>query len=150
MKLPHRDETIVVPVAPKWREYASGLSLYAHRTIRRYTIAEARNANVVDDLLASKVRLLEIMRGEFLSRRRTVRVGQRLARIEGVGRVAQAGTSASTTVRNSPAHDSGRRKTPTAVNDGIDLPIAAASAVVTPLVPRAAPTPMRKKKGFRP
>lgn len=151
VRLPHRDETITVPVAPKWRDYATGLSLFAHRTIRRFNAEESRQANADIDLLASKVRLIEIMRGEFLNRH-TIKVGQRLARIEGVGRVGPSGSRSATTVEGSPANqfDPTRRPVlPTASNDGPEFEQREDAARDVETFHRAAPTPVRAKKGFR-
>lgn len=147
VQAPHIDETIIVPVASKWREYASGLSVYPHRTIRRFNLEESRKANEKIDLLGSKHKLIEMLRANFLSRKRKVALGQKLARIEGVGRLARNGASAATTVPGSGSH-------PTA--PGLQFDIRAEPSNVTPLavdtpsVHRASPTPRLVKKGYRP
>lgn len=148
VRLPHVDETIIVPVAAKWREYATGLSLYAHRLIRKFNLQEAREANHKIDLLSSKHRLIEIMRGNFLSKKRTVAAGQRLARVEGVGRVARNGDSAATTVPGSHSHPQGTTRESATSGSLLDDEVTPTGLSITVL--RATPTPKLVKKGYRP
>jgi putative transposase len=102
--LPHLDETIRVPVAPKWTDYATGLSLWHHRRIREFARESSRNANELDALTECKAELIAMMREQMQGRRGTVRAAQTVARMEGVNRVARAGTDTSTTVPGSDAH----------------------------------------------
>ncbi len=102
--LPHLDETIRVPVAPKWTDYATGLSLWHHRRIREFARETSRKANEVDALTQCKAELIAMMREQMQGRRGTIRAAQTVARMEGVNRVARAGTDTCTTVPGSDAH----------------------------------------------
>lgn len=102
--LPHLDETIRVPVAPKWTEYAAGLSLWHHRRIREFARETSRKANEVDDLTTCKAELIEMLREQLHGRRNVIRTAQNVARMEGVNRIARAGDSSATTVPGSDAH----------------------------------------------
>ena len=99
VRLPHKEQSIVVSVAPKWRKYATGLSLFHHRKIREYNAETARAANDADDLLQCKLELMEIMRGTFNGKRGSIRSGQMLARMQGVARRARSGTHAQSKVK---------------------------------------------------
>jgi putative transposase len=96
VQLPHEPRHIVVPVAPKWTDYATGLSLFAHRKIRDYTTAQARDANSADELLECKHELLMIMRGS-LGPRGKISERQLLTRMEGVSTMARYGSNIATT-----------------------------------------------------
>lgn len=166
VQLPHEERTIIVPVAPKWREYATGLSLFAHRRIRAYASETARAANDADQLLQCKLELLEIMRGTALRPKGGIAARQTLARFEGVARTARSGDDASNSVPGSPAHDyalrsSGRARAPSN-DDTVDGSPAEVTAPETgaqskeqshePKAPvRSAPAsaPLRIKKGYR-
>ncbi|HEY0149159.1 MAG TPA: hypothetical protein VGB70_09135 [Allosphingosinicella sp.] len=100
VRLPHIEETIHVSVASKWRPYATGLSLWHHRTVRAYALAQARDANDTDELLKCKLELMEILRGATTGKRGSIRAGQTLARMEGEGRRARSGKSAATKVES--------------------------------------------------
>ncbi|ONF96267.1 transposase family protein [Sphingomonas jeddahensis] len=102
--LPHLDETIRVPVAPKWQDYANGLSLWHHRRIREFARESSRSANEADSLTECKAELIAMMREQMQGRRGTVRAAQTVARMEGVNRIARAGSDASTAVPGSDAH----------------------------------------------
>lgn len=119
VQLPHidgPDGVIHVPVAPRWREYATGLSLWHHRKIREFIKAEARTD--ADTLLKAKIELIEIMRGSALRKTGAMRARGWLARMDGVYRVAPAGTDANHTVPGSGAHKPKKDKQPpVAVND---------------------------------
>ncbi|MCU6455434.1 hypothetical protein LPN01_15235 [Sphingomonas sp. A2-49] len=168
VELPHEERTIVVPVAPKWREYATGLSLFAHRKIRAYTNETARTANDADQLLACKLELLDIMRGQALRRNGGIAARQTLARFEGVARTARSGDDAGTSVPGSPAHTYasrtiGRVRTPSNDDEGSPsrpTPHETAAAAPPPPLPRpdqsdatvphSPAAPARAKKGYRP
>lgn len=102
--LPHLDETIRVPVAPKWTSYATGLSLWHHRRIREFARASSRSSNEADSLTECKAELIAMMREQMQGRRGTIRAAQTVARMEGVNRIARAGEDSSTTVPGSDAH----------------------------------------------
>lgn len=95
VRLPHRDRVIEVPVAPKWRRYATGLSIGHHRRIREFAAEEARGD--ADALLQAKYDLRAIMKGSALDRRGGLRARGMSARMDGVLRMSRAGTDASTT-----------------------------------------------------
>ncbi|MDR6831853.1 MULTISPECIES: hypothetical protein [unclassified Sphingopyxis] len=103
--LPHLDETIRVPVAPKWTNYATGLSLWNHRRIREFARDSSRSANEADSLTECKAELISMLREQMQGRRGTVRAAQTVARMEGVNRIARAGNDAATTVPGSAAHE---------------------------------------------
>lgn len=165
IQLPHREESIVVPVAPKWRRYAEGLSLFHHRKIREYALENSRAANVVDDLLLCKIELMDIMRGGFNGKRGSVRSGQMLARMQGVARRSRSGRDAQSSVRGYLEADTTAGKpTPSASNDvGSPAPYPTAIETANGLAEPAAgrlgegdapfvpPTePRRPRKGYRP
>jgi putative transposase len=102
--LPHLDETLRVSVAPKWADYATGLSLWHHRRIREFARETSKSANEADSLTECKADLITMMREQMLGRRGTVKAAQTVARMEGVNRIARAGADASTTVPGSDAH----------------------------------------------
>lgn len=121
VRLPHVEKIITVPVAPRWTKYATGLSLWHHRKIREYATAQARDANDADQLLLCKLDLIEIMRGKARGKRRGLGYAKIIARMEGVNRMARAGTDASSTVAGCDAHDRRYRRndmSPGAANDG--------------------------------
>jgi putative transposase len=133
VQLPHidgPDGVIHVSVAPKWRDYAAGLSLWHHRRIREYTKAESRSD--ADALLRSKLELIEIMRGSAVGKRGSLRARGWQARMDGLYRLARAGTDARTTVPGSEAHKAtaDKAKPPRAVND-VEKPGAPKLQVVT-------------------
>ncbi|WP_210358083.1 integrase catalytic domain-containing protein [Sphingomonas beigongshangi] len=116
VRMPHEhDRVIPVPVAPKWREYARGLSLWHHRRIREFIRADASTDAAA--LLKAKLDLIEIMRGSALGKRRSIRASSQVARLEGVGRVAPAGNDARNTVPGTEAHASRPKPKPNASND---------------------------------
>lgn len=94
VRLPHVERVIDVPVAPKWRKYATGLSIWHHKRIREWAGEEARGD--ADALLQAKYDLMEIMKGSGLAKRGGLRARGMGARMEGAFRFARAGTDAST------------------------------------------------------
>jgi putative transposase len=119
VRMPHVNEIIHVPVAPKWREYARGLSLWHHRRIREFIRADASTDAAT--LLKARLDLIEIMRGSAASRKTGQRARSMTARMEGLQRLAPAGTDARNTVPGSDAHTKkvgkSKSKRPTASND---------------------------------
>jgi hypothetical protein len=101
VRLPHTDQVIHVPVAPKWREYALGLSLWHHRRIREFIRADA--STDAPALLKARLALTGIMRGSAVCRQMGQRASIRSARMEGLQRTAPAGTDARNTVPGSSA-----------------------------------------------
>ncbi len=164
VRMPHEsDRVIPVPVAPKWREYARGLSLWHHRRIREFIRADA--STDVEALLKAKLDLVAIMRGSALGKRRSIRASSQIARLDGVGRVAPAGNDARNTVPGTEAHKAAWKSKPTASND-MDTPVAKKARlhlVGAEAEDGRAPTttneteggsspprPPRKKKGWKP
>ncbi|MBO9519320.1 MAG: DDE-type integrase/transposase/recombinase [Porphyrobacter sp.] len=130
VRLPHRPETITVPVAPKWRQYAKGLSLFHHKLIRRYTKSRALDANDADELMECRAELYDIMRGQAFGKRGAIRAAQTLARIEGIARYARSGDDVSTTAPGSDAHNrKGSRQTSSQPSNDTDTEIVANFAV---------------------
>jgi len=119
VRLPHTPKTIRVPVAPKWRKYAAGMSLFHHNAIRDYTRNKSRDANDADELLECKGELLEIMRGQAFGKKGAIRAAQTLARFEGLARYARSGDDTATTAPGSEAHRRRGQKAgvPAASND---------------------------------
>lgn len=116
VRMPHDEsKVIMVAVSPRWREYARGLSLWHHRKIREFIRADASTDAAT--LLKAKLDLVEIMRGSALGKRRSIRASSQVARIEGVGRVAPAGTDARNTVPGTAAHDARPKPKPNASNN---------------------------------
>ena len=121
VRLPHKAGAVItVPVARKWTEYATGLSLWHHRAIRAYIRADARTD--APALLKAKLELMAIMRGSALARKGGLRARSIGARMEGVQRLAPAGSSSANTVPGSDAHRSAiarrrGRSVPAASND---------------------------------
>ncbi|HEV2567077.1 hypothetical protein [Sphingomonas sp.] len=159
VRLPHREGVIHVPVAPKWTNYARGLSLWHHRKIREFIRADARTDATA--LLKAKIELMEIMRGTSLSKRGGLRARQIVARMEGVQRVAPAGTDPNNTVAGSEAHPG--RSLPVPSNDKATTTVTprlvtnASEAVAESQVqasstqkPEQPAAPRRPRKGYRP
>jgi putative transposase len=96
--LPHVEKTIRVPVAAKWREYATGLSMWHHKAIRAYALAQARDANDADELLRCKIELMEIIRGAAARKTGALRARKIEKRMEGNSRLARSGSRATTSV----------------------------------------------------
>jgi putative transposase len=94
VRLPHRDKVIDVPVAPKWRRYATGLSIWHHRCIRRFAAVEAQGD--AEMLLQAKYDLMQIMKGQGLAKRGGLRARGMSARMDGLLRFARAGDDART------------------------------------------------------
>lgn len=127
VRLPHRDQVIVVPVAPKWRRYATGLSIWHHRCIRKFADTEARGD--ADALIQAKYDLIQIMKGTALAKRGRLRAAGIVARMEGLFRLARAGDDAATSVKtlDDEVDETDRARTPPeeqspaqAANDGAD------------------------------
>jgi putative transposase len=96
VRLPHLGgQTLIVPVAPKWTRYATGLSIWHHRRIREYASEEARGD--AEALLQAKYDLMEITKGTGLAKRGGLRARGMSARMEGLMRSSRAGTDARTT-----------------------------------------------------
>ncbi|WP_242096095.1 transposase family protein [Sphingomonas sp. CROZ-RG-20F-R02-07] len=171
VRMPHDEsKVIIVPVSPKWREYARGLSLWHHRKIREFIRADA--STDADTLLKAKLDLVEIMRGSAFGKRRSIRASSQIARIDGVGRVAPAGTDARNTVPGTGAHAARPKPKPKASNDATvadggsaHLRLVNADQVETTAVTRAdcgdngartpgdntcKAAPTRRKKGWTP
>lgn len=117
VRLPHTDQIIHVPVAPKWREYALGLSLWHHRRIREFIRADA--STDAPALLKARLALTEIMRGSAICKKMGQRARTTSARMEGLQRTAPAGTDARNTVPGSDADIAKKRRggRPKASND---------------------------------
>lgn len=122
VRLPHTTDTIIVPVAPKWKRYATGLSLFHHNAIRTYTKNKSRDANDVDQLLDCKEELLVIMRAQAFHKRGSIHAAQTLARFEGVARYARYGEETSTTAPGSEAGKRLSRRKPVAAVCNDDKP----------------------------
>lgn len=160
VELPHEDRHIVVPVASKWRSYATGLSLFAHKKIRAYTTEQARNANEADDLLACKAELLDIMRGSI--GKGSIADRQLATRMAGGTTRARAGNDIRTSTAASPPSSSPPVPVLANAADAVTLrvgqspaPAPDTSATTTPEIDNTPSTsnihtilPARRKKGF--
>lgn len=95
VRLPHRGgDVIEVPVASKWTEYATGLSIWHHRRIREFAKQDAKSDAAA--LLQAKYELMEVLKGTGLARRGGLRARSTAARMEGILRLSRAGTDSKT------------------------------------------------------
>jgi putative transposase len=139
VRLPHIEKTIHVPVAAKWREYATGLSFWHHKAIRAYALAEARQANDADELLRCKLELIEITRSAAAGKKGALKARKTLARMEGDSRISRSGSRTSTSVRGiTPAAEPARDSAPRPSND--------AGTILTAVPIHSNPRP---RKGYR-
>ena len=92
--LPHLHRYLTVPITDAWRDYATGLSIWQHRTILEFERRRTEGAIDRDGLAEAKAYLSERF-GKFLQDRRS-KGRSKAARFAGIGRLAPAGDATHT------------------------------------------------------
>ncbi len=100
---PIRREYLEVPVQERFKDYATGLSIWQHQLIRKYRTDRMKANSDTDGMAEAKVALAEEFR-QAGDDRKKMRGRKKAARHDGVGRLAPAGTDESTSPIGSQDH----------------------------------------------